>query len=163
MWNRGAGFYQMHDAARCVTRLLVCYAHAVLVMALKQLSSAVLFVTLIALMSSCGRGAPLGPSLSNVALDGVRTQPTAGNPSLCCCHVVGSATNNNEVVVDVLIRFAAFDGEQNVPIGSLFYFIDDLQPRQRHEIDASGLFFSCSRVREIRSSVEVRSPQAPPP
>jgi hypothetical protein len=153
----------MHYIAQCVTRLLVCYAHAVLVRAIKKPSRAVSIVAVVMLMSSCGRGAPLGPSLSNVALEGVRTQPTAGNPNLCCCHVVGSATNNNEVVVDVLIRFAAFDGEQNIPIGSLFYFIDDLQPGARHEIDAAGLFFSCSRVREIKSAVEVRSPQSPPP
>jgi hypothetical protein len=105
---------------------------------------------------------PLGPSLTSVTLDGISLQPTQGNATLCCCRVVGGATNRNSVAVHVTLKFAAFDGTSDKAIGTVFYFIKDLQPNQRANIDASGFLFSCSQAKQLKTEIDVNGLITPP-
>ena len=113
-------------------------------------------------LGSCDRS-PTGPSLANVALSGVTLQSTVGNASLCCCRVVGTATNQNDRPVHVTLKFSAFDGQNALPLSTVVYFIEDLQPRATHRIDASGFLFSCARIADLKTEIDVRSPDDFPP
>ena len=110
---------------------------------------------------------PLGPSLYSVTLDNVSLQPTQGNASLCCCRVVGGATNKNTVPVHVTIKFAAFaNAADKDALGTILYFIKDLQPGQTHQIEAPGFIFPCNQIpegiRNVRTEVEVKGITYPP-
>jgi hypothetical protein len=113
------------------------------------------------LIASCTQP-PLGPSLSSVTLDNISLQPTQGNASLCCCRVVGGATNKNTVAVHVTIKFAAFNDTDKDALGTLLYFIKDLQPNQRAPIDASGFLFSCTKATHIKTEIDVNGLISPP-
>jgi hypothetical protein len=115
----------------------------------------------LALTAGCTQP-PLGPSLTSVTLDSITLQPTQGNSSLCCCRVVGGATNRNTVATHVTIKFAAFDGTSDKAIGTIFYFIKDLQPNQRANIDASGFLFSCAQVKQLKTEIDVNGLITPP-
>jgi hypothetical protein len=106
---------------------------------------------------------PLGPSLSSVTLDNVSLQPTQGNASLCCCRVVGGATNKNTVPVHVTIKFAAFANPADKDaLGTILYFIKDLQPNQRATIDASGFLFACTKATNLKTEIDVNGLVFPP-
>ena len=59
------------------------------------------FVGASALAIAACEDAPVGPSLGAgpVAVTGLK--PSQSNPGLCCCHVVGTARNDNSVPVHV--------------------------------------------------------------
>lgn len=114
----------------------------------------------LALTSGC-EGLPAGPSLSDVAVSNLRTQSTIGDTSLCCCHVLGTARNNNGVAVHATLKFAAIDASQQ-EISRVVYFIENFQPGASHQIDAGGFLFECARVRNIKYEVSVRGLTSPP-
>lgn len=105
---------------------------------------------------------PTGPSLSDVALTDVRLQPTTGDASFCCCRATGMATNNNTTPVHVTVKFSAFDGNDPLPLATVIYFIDGLQPQAQHRIESSGFLFSCARIAQLKSEVDVRGLASPP-
>lgn len=106
-------------------------------------------------------GLPTGPSLANVAITDLRTQPTIGDAGLCCCHVVGNARNNNSVALHATLKFAALDANQR-EISRIVYFIESFQPGATHRIDAGGFLFECARVRSLKYEVSVRGLTSPP-
>ena len=114
------------------------------------------------LLASC-RGLPAGPSLSAITVSGLTTAPTASNPDLCCCRILGTATNNNTASVHVSITISAFDnGEVPKPLASLFYIIQDLQPNTSQTIDAAGFAFPCSLIKRLEADVHVTGIPYPP-
>lgn len=119
-------------------------------------------IILIGLAASSGcEGLPTGPSLANVAVSNLRTQPTIGDNNLCCCHVLGTARNNNAVALHATLKFAAIDANQQ-EISRVVYFIENFQPGASHQIDAGGFLFECARVRNIKYEVSVRGLTSPP-
>jgi hypothetical protein len=124
------------------------------------------FVTILCLsavlFASC-RDLPVGPSLSAITVSNLTTQPTAQNPDLCCCRIVGTATNNNSASVHVSITISAFDnGELPKPLASLFFIIQDLQPNTSQQIDAAGFAFPCSLIKRLEADVHVTGIPYPP-
>ena len=111
--------------------------------------------------SGCGQP-PLGPSLSSVSLENVSLQATAGDSSLCCCRAIGRATNRNSVPVDVTVKFSAFNGSDPIPLATVVYFIENMQPNETQPIDASGFLFSCARITDLKSEVDVKGLSSPP-
>ncbi|HEY8550554.1 MAG TPA: hypothetical protein VIL35_11405 [Vicinamibacterales bacterium] len=109
---------------------------------------------------------PTGPSLSAVTVQNLSLRPTTGNPGLCCCHVVGTARNDNTVPVHVTIKFAAFNQPNADPLSTILYFIKDLQPGQTHAIDAPGFIFPCNAIpegiRNVRTEIDVKGITFPP-
>lgn len=113
------------------------------------------------LISSC-RGVPTGPSLANITVAPLSLQPTIGDPSLCCCRVVGSATNTNRIPVHATFKFTAFDGERQQPISSILFFIPDFRPGTERPIDAHGFIFPCNVIKELKTELEVKGLTFPP-
>lgn len=107
-------------------------------------------------------GLPSGPSLANIVVADLRTQATIGDPALCCCHVVGTARNDNAVAVHATLKFAALDAAQQ-EISRIIYFIEGFQPGATHRIEAAGFPFECARVRSLTYEVSVRGLTAPAP
>lgn len=105
--------------------------------------------------AACDR-TPVGPSLSKVTVDGVALAPTAGNAELCCCRVVGTATNLNDVPVHATLKFSGFDGEDPVPLATAVYFLDAMPAHQPQRFEASGFFLSCARIKDLKTEVSVR-------
>lgn len=121
-----------------------------------------LVIVLGALVAAAGcEGLPAGPSLADVVVSNLRTQPTIGDANLCCCHIVGTARNNNGVAVHATLKFAALDANQQ-EISRVVYFIENFQPGASHQIDAGGLIFACARVSSIKYEVSVRGLTSPP-
>jgi hypothetical protein len=119
-------------------------------------------IALLALAATAGCGGlPTGPSLANIAVSDLRTQSTIGDTALCCCHVVGTARNNNSVAVHATLKFAALDANQQ-EISRVVYFIESFQPGATHRIDAGGFLFECARVRSLKYEVSVRGLTSPP-
>jgi hypothetical protein len=115
------------------------------------------------LVAGCAEVTPTGPSLSDVQLSGITTAPTAGDRSLCCCRVVGTATNRNSVPVHATLKFSAFQTPTAAePLSTLIYFIKDFQPGATHAIDAPGFIFPCNVVNNLKTEVEVRGISFPP-
>ena len=110
--------------------------------------------------SGCGQP-PLGPSLSSVTLENVSLQSTAGDASLCCCRAVGRATNRNTVAVDVTVKFSAFSGSDPIPLATVVYFIENMRPNESQPIDASGFLFSCARITDLKSEIDVKGLSSP--
>lgn len=111
----------------------------------------------------CADVTPTGPSLSDVQLSGITTAPTAGDRSLCCCRVVGTATNRNGVPVHVTLKFSAYQTPTaSEPLSTLLYFIKDFQPGASHAVDAPGFIFPCSVINNLKTEVEVRGITFPP-
>jgi hypothetical protein len=130
-----------------------------------------LHLWLLAVVASCGvlagcEGTPSGPSLADVTLTSVALQPTlAGDASACCCRVTGVVSNNNSVPVHVTLKFAAFRTQTSPdPFASILYFVEDLQPGARHNMDASGFLIPCASINPqlLRREVSVRGLTAPP-
>lgn len=120
-----------------------------------------LVIILVGLAATSGcEGLPAGPSLADVVVTNLRTQPTIGDAALCCCHVVGTARNNNSVPLHATLKFAAIDADQR-EISRIVYFIENFQPGATHQIDAGGFLFECGRVRSLKYEVSVRGLTAP--
>ena len=104
-------------------------------------------------------GTPIGPSLASTPLTNLDLKPTFGDPNACCCHVTGIVTNNNSVAVHVSIKFSAFQSATAPdPFASILYFIEDLQPRASHNVDAAGFLIPCSTINKqlLRTELSVR-------
>lgn len=112
-------------------------------------------IAAMALGANCGK-TPLGPSLEQVTVQGVTLQATAGNADLCCCRVVGTATNDNDEPVHVTLKFSGFDGADPVPLATALSFLEAMPPHQARPFEASGFFFNCSRVKDLKTEIAVR-------
>jgi hypothetical protein len=121
----------------------------------------VVLSALVALAPGC-RGLPAGPSLSNLVIGQLTLQPTIGDPSLCCCRVVGTARNNNRVPLHATFKFSAFDGERTNPIATILFFLQDFEPRTDRPIDAHGFIFPCQVIKELKTEVEIKGIAFPP-
>jgi hypothetical protein len=112
------------------------------------------------LTASCS-SPPLGPSLRDVIIERVTLQSTAGDASLCCCRAVTTATNHNAVTVDVTLKFSAFSGSDPIPLGTVVHFIDRMPPGSQQRVEASGFLFSCARITEVKSEIDVKGLESP--
>ena len=124
------------------------------------IARALMLGLLITVMASCS-GLPQGPSLSNAVLRNVSLESTTGNPALCCCHVVGTAENDNTVPVHLTILVAAFDSHNN-SLETILHFVPDLQPGASTPFDAPGFVIPCSSISSIRTQVNVSGVAYPP-
>jgi hypothetical protein len=104
---------------------------------------------------------PLGPTLRDVIMEKVTLQSTAGDASLCCCRAVTNVTNQNTVTVDVTLKFSAYSGNDPIPLGTVVHFIDRMPPQAQQRVEASGFLFSCARITEVKSEIDVRGLDAP--
>jgi hypothetical protein len=107
------------------------------------------------------RGLPPGPSLSNVTVGSLTLEPTIGNPGLCCCRVVGTVANNNQVPVHATFKFDAID-DRGESMARILFFVADLAPRTERPIDAHGFIFPCSAVKQLKTEVDVKGITYPP-
>lgn len=115
-------------------------------------------------LSGC-EGTPAGPSLADVPLTAVGLRPTLADATACCCHITGVLTNNNAVPVHVTVKFAAFQTPTSPdPFASVLYFVEDLRPQARHNVDAAGFLVPCSAINTqlLRKDVSVRGVAFPP-
>lgn len=119
-------------------------------------------IALAGLLSAGCNATPVGPSLADVVVSSPATAPSGSNRALCCCRVVGTATNQNTVPVHVTLTYKAFDGLREDPLATLIYFIKDFQPGATHDIDASGFLYPCNAIQAVRMEVEVRGITFPP-
>jgi hypothetical protein len=117
-------------------------------------------VATLMLTMSCS-SPPLGPTLRDVILENVTLQSTAGDASVCCCRAVTAVTNQNDVTVDVTLKFSAYSGNDPIPLGTVVYFIDRMAPQARERVEASGFLFSCGRITEVKSEIDVKGLQSP--
>jgi hypothetical protein len=104
---------------------------------------------------------PTGPSLTDFEVTNIAGQPTTGNPGLCCCHVIGTATNHNAVPLHATIQFSGFNA-QGGEISKILYFIQDLPPGGSHSIDAPGFIVPCNAISRYSWEVKVRGITYPP-
>ena len=118
------------------------------------------FGFLITVMASCSH-VDTGPSLYNAVLRNVTLSSTTGNPALCCCHVVGTAENDNTVPVHLTIMVAAFDSHNN-SLETILQFVPDLQPGASTPFDAAGFVIPCNSISSIRTQVNVSGVAYPP-
>jgi hypothetical protein len=127
----------------------------------RMVSCGVVSTTTILLGMSCS-SPPLGPSLRDVILENVTLQSTEGDASLCCCRAVTTAINQNAVTVDVTLKFSAYSGSDPIPLGTVVYFIDGMAPQSRQRVEASGFLFSCARITDVKSEIDVKGDQLSP-
>jgi hypothetical protein len=113
------------------------------------------------LMSTSCSSPPLGPTLRDVIFEKVTLESTAGDASLCCCQAVTTVTNQNSVTVDVTLKFSAYSGSDPIPLGTVVHFIDRMPPQARERVEASGFLFSCARITEVKSEIDVRGLDSP--
>lgn len=115
-------------------------------------------------LSGCADVTPTGPSLADIQITGLRLSPTTENPGLCCCRVLGTATNRNTVPVHVTLEISAYGIPPGAdPLASLVYFIKDFQPGATHQIEASGILFPCNAISPaLKYEIEVRGLTYPP-
>lgn len=111
-------------------------------------------------LAAC-RGLPAGPSLSNVTVGSLTLEPTIGNPGLCCCRVVGTVANNNEVPIHATLKIDALDA-QGESMARILYFVPDLEPRTSRAVDAHGFIFPCASIRQLKTEVDVKGITYPP-
>lgn len=104
---------------------------------------------------------PTGPSLSAFEVTNIAGQPTLGDRSLCCCHVVGTATNRNTVPLHATITFSGFDTRDR-EISKILYFLQDVAPGQTRAINAAGFIVPCNAITRFSWEVKVRAITHPP-
>ena len=119
-----------------------------------------LVLALVIAAASC-RGLPTGPSLSNIVVGPLSLQPTAGDTGLCCCRVVGTVRNLNNVPVHATFKFSAFD-DRVQPISTILYFVADFRPGTERPIDAHGLLYPCNIVKDLSTELDIRGLANPP-
>jgi hypothetical protein len=107
-------------------------------------------------------GLPTGPSLNAIVVANLTPRPTLGDPSLCCCHLVGTARNNNTVGVHATFKFAVYDAAQQELSRSVF-FISDFASNTTRTIDAPGFLFPCNLVKDVKYELSVRGLTEPAP
>jgi hypothetical protein len=115
----------------------------------------------LAVLTGC-QGLPAGPTLANVTVSPLALQPTAGDPALCCCRVVGTTKNDNSVPVHATFKFSAFDGEHATPISRILFFVADFRPGAERPIDAHGFLYPCVVIKELKTELDVRGITLPP-
>jgi hypothetical protein len=103
---------------------------------------------------------PAGPSLDAIAVSNIGTRSTVGDGSLCCCHVVATARNNNSVPVHATFKFAVLDASQQ-ELARTVYFIENFRPGATQNIEAEGFLFECNRVRSVKYELSVRGLTTP--
>jgi hypothetical protein len=104
---------------------------------------------------------PTGPSLTAFEIANISGQPTIGDGGLCCCHVVGTATNRTIVPLHATITFAGFDTRDR-EISKILYFIQDIAPGQSRAINAPGFIVPCNAITRFSWEVKVRAITYPP-
>ncbi|HWW88113.1 MAG TPA: FxLYD domain-containing protein [Vicinamibacterales bacterium] len=144
----------MRLAARCVT---VTLDEMRILLARGRVPVLGLLVTVFA---AC-HGAPQGPSVSSVVLHNVSLKSTTGNTALCCCHVTGTAENDNPIPVHLTIEVSAFDSHNN-SLATILGFVPDLQPGATTPFEAAGFVFPCNSIVNIRTQVNVSGVAYPP-
>ena len=122
----------------------------------------VLALALLPLLLAGCNGLPTGPSLSNISVGPLSLEPTAGDPAICCCRVIGKARNLNTVPVHLTFKFSAFDGERATPISRILFFISDFRPGIERTIDAHGFLYPCTIIKELRTELDIRGITLPP-
>lgn len=104
---------------------------------------------------------PTGPSLTAFEITNIAGQPTIGDRSLCCCHVVGTATNRTTVPLHATITFSGFD-TRDKEISKIVYFMQDVAPGQTRNINAPGFIVPCNAITRFSWEVKVRAVTYPP-
>lgn len=125
------------------------------------LPTAVALLLMLPMLTMGCSSPPLGPTLRDVIMDRVTLQSTAGDASLCCCRAVTTVTNQNSVAVDVTLKFSAYSGSDPIPLGTVVHFIDRMPPQATERVEASGFLFSCGRITEVKSEIDVKGLDAP--
>ena len=121
----------------------------------------IVFLCALVAVSGC-QDLPTGPSLKDFQVSGVAGSPTIANsPNLCCCHVVGTATNRTTVPLHATIQFTGFD-VRGQELSTILYFIQDMAPGASHSIDAPGFIVPCSAISRYTWEVKVRGITYPP-
>lgn len=126
-----------------------------------RLAVLIALLSVVAFAGAACRGLPAGPSLSNVTVGTLTLQPTIGNPGLCCCRVVGTVANNNEVPVHATLKFDALD-DRGESMARILFFVADLEPRTTRSVDAHGFIFPCAAVKQLKTEVDVKGITFPP-
>ena len=129
-------------------------------MRIRPLSLAAVLIVIAIVAAAC-RGLPAGPSLSDVTVGSLSLEPTIGNPGLCCCRVVGTVANNNDVSVHATLKIDALDG-QGESLARILYFVPDLEPRTSRAVDAHGFIFPCAAIQQLKTEVDVKGITYPP-
>jgi hypothetical protein len=111
-----------------------------------RLSTAVAAAATLGLLIACQNGVS-GPSLSATVTPPptFALQPSlAGQPTVCCCHVVGNVTNTSSVTVHVQLAFPASVGGQSA--GAAYDFQKDIKPGEVRPFLAAGIYAPCSQL-----------------
>jgi len=117
-------------------------------------------IALLVLLPACFE---TGPTLDVVVLQHA-LQATTGDDSRCCCHVVGTALNQSDVVVHVTLRFEAYKVDENDPIAIAFEFLKDMQPGEQRSFEATGFVIPCFSIdRYELVDIDMRGLWSPPP
>ena len=127
----------------------------------RRFVAAAFVCSLLTLVGACNR-LPTGPSLSNISVGPLSLEPTAGDPALCCCRVVGKARNLNTVPVHLTFKFSAFDGERASPISRTLFFISDFRPNTERTVDAHGFVYPCTIIKDLKTELDIRGITLPP-
>ena len=99
------------------------------------------------------------PLVVDVPEDSLAVEPTgvSGDPSRCCCLVVGDVVNESVVAVHVTVQVEAFATGEEEPVGTAVDFVNDLQPSESRRIAASGLLIPCDDIDRLELvDVDVR-------
>jgi hypothetical protein len=151
--------HRPHVFVRCKHLNDMCYPSA-FPMHTRLPRLALVMIAILLSAASC-RGLPAGPSLSNVTVGSLTLEPTIGNPGLCCCRVVGSVSNNNEVPIHATLKIDALD-DRGESMARILYFVPDLEPRTSRSVDAHGFIFPCNAIRQLKTEVDVKGLTFPP-
>jgi hypothetical protein len=127
-----------------------------------RLARVAVIVGALVLIGSACRGLPAGPSLGAVIVSALTLQPTVGNPALCCCRVVGSVRNDNDVAIHATFKFSGIGDNPDDPIATILYFVSDFEPRTTRPIDAHGFIFPCTAIRRLETELDVKGLAFPP-
>jgi hypothetical protein len=119
-------------------------------------------MALLVLAAVACRGLPAGPSLSAVTVSQLTLEPTIGNTAQCCCRVVGTVTNGNDVPVHATFKFSAIGDDAEDPLATILFFASDLEPRGVRAIDAHGFIFPCNAIKQLKTEVDVKGITFPP-
>jgi hypothetical protein len=107
------------------------------------------------------QGTPTGPSLANMVVADLQWQPTIDNsPTLCCCHLLGRATNNNSVAVHATLTVTTY--KQSEKLLSVVYMMKDVPPGATRQIDAAGFMVPCNEITGWNYELSVKGITYPP-
>ncbi len=116
---------------------------------------------LVVLSLAACRGLPAGPSLSNVTVGSLTLESTLGNPGLCCCRVVGTVANDNDVSIHATLKIDALD-DRGESMARILHVVPDLEPHSSRAIDAHGFIFPCAAISQLKTEVDVKGITYPP-